>query len=103
MKPQFQRITHTGYYRMGRRILYQGPGDPYPCRRFRHRWRRYFRRPRTLQEQRRNAGEAHDRLYRARGRRMNLPSAYDDLMVSRLGGKSWKDYTRFRKQWMLNL
>lgn len=103
MKPQYQRVTHTGFYFVGRRIIYLEPGEPYPCRRFRHRWRRWFRAPRTMQERRRNAGEAHDREYRARGRRMVLPSAWDDLMAARAGGKSWKDHTRHRKQWMMNL
>lgn len=103
MKPQFQRVTHRGFYILGLRIIYQGPGDPYPYRRFRHRWRYMHRVPRTMQERRRNAGEHHDREYHARGRRMHLPTSYDDLMASRTGGKSWKDHTRFRKQWMMNL
>lgn len=103
MKPQFQRITHTGFYFVGWRVIYLEPGEPYRCRRFRHRWRHMHRSPRTMQERRRNVGEAHDREYRARGRRMVLPSSYDDLVASRTGGKSWKDHTRFRKQWMMNL
>lgn len=104
MKPQFQRITHTGYYFVGPWTIYHAePGDPYPCRRFRHRWRRYFRHPHTMQERRRNAGDAHDREFCVRGRRKHLPSAWDDLMASRRGGKSWKDFTRHRKQWMMNL
>ena len=34
-----------------------------------------------------------------RRRRLNIPTAYDDPRVSRDYGKSWKDYTKRRKQW----
>ena len=103
MKPQFRRTTHTGFYLVGRRILYLEPGDPYPCRRFHHRWGFLCRDPQTMQERRRNIADRDEGRYKARGRRMHLPSSWDDIVVSRRGGKSWKDYTRFRKQWMMNL
>lgn len=59
------------------------------------RHRTYFRHPRTTQEQRMN--EAHFEY--VRGRRRKLPTAWDDLNYSRRGGKSWKDYTRRKKQY----
>lgn len=103
MKPQFRYTTHTGFYLVGWRILYLEPGEPYRCRRFHHRWASIHRSPRTLQEARRNIGDRDEGRYKARGRRMRLPSAWDDYAVARSGGKSWKDHTRFRKQWMMNL
>lgn len=103
MKPQYQRVTHTGFYFIGLRVLYEEPGEPYPCRRFRHRWASIHRFPRTIQEARRNIGDRDEGRFKARGRRMRLPSSWDDYPVSRPGGKSWKDHTRHRKQWMANL
>jgi hypothetical protein len=34
-----------------------------------------------------------------RRRRLSIPTAYDDPHISRNYGKSWKDYTKQRKQW----
>ncbi|UTC28396.1 hypothetical protein GURKE_03760 [Brevundimonas phage vB_BpoS-Gurke] len=105
MKPQFQRITHHGFLWIGCWTYYYGgvQGDPLRCREFRHVWRQYFRHPRTMQERRRNAGDVHDRVVSVRGNRKHLPSSWDDIMASRRAGKSWKDFTRYRKQWMMNL
>ena len=34
-----------------------------------------------------------------RRRRLNIPTAYDDPLISRNYGRSWKDYTRRPHQW----
>lgn len=104
MKPQFEVQTHHRFFRVGWRIYRCNEGgDELPCRMYRHRWRRWYRLPATMQERRRNAGDLHDREYHARGRRQHLPTSYDDLCAQRIYGKSWKDYTRYKKQWMQNL
>lgn len=103
MKPQYRIDTHRDYVRIGYRVHRGVQGEPLRCREFHPRWRGIHRNPRTQQERRRNAGDAHDRAYHARGRRMIVPSAWDDLCATRQGGKSWKDCTRYRRQWMANL
>ena len=67
----------------------------------------YYRKIRTFPELRRNAADAvdyrdepHIDVKRGRGRNSNKLDAWNDFPVSRTGGRSWKDYTRHRKQWM---
>lgn len=58
----------------------------------------YFRNPRTRAEIRFLAGADRDGE-KVRRRRLTIPSAYDDVCISRNWGKSWKDYTKNRRQW----
>lgn len=66
--------------------------------RYDHRYRGWYRNPRTQQERRELKGFDREGLP-VRRRRLNLPTAYDDLRHARVGGRSWKDYTKFRHQW----
>lgn len=59
---------------------------------------RYHRSVRTQNELRQLICADADGLP-VRRKRLNLPTAYDDLNVCRRYGKSWKDYTKRRKQW----
>lgn len=68
----------------------------------------YYRRIRTIQELRRNCGDAvdfrdepHVEIKSGRGRTHTMLDAWNDFPVSRRGGRSWKDYTRHKKQWMV--
>ena len=58
----------------------------------------YHRHVRTMNELRQLRGADHDGEP-VRRRRLTLPTSYDDPMISRNFGKSWKDYTKRRKQW----
>lgn len=70
------------------------------------RWHHYYRRVRTFQELRRNYGdwdefrdEPHIKGIRRR-RSKGLLNSWNDFGVSRNWKKSWKDHTKFEKQWM---
>lgn len=71
----------------------------------------YFRSIQTFPERRDNDFfDTHDedrKMYRIKFRRARssgmIPNSWDDIHVSREGGKSWKDYSKCRKQWMVNL
>jgi hypothetical protein len=72
---------------------------------FVHQGPNYFRRIRTFQEARRNLAD--DLEYRGtnmRGirpcRRYQFLDPWNDWSVSRNYGKSWKDFTKYPKQWM---
>jgi hypothetical protein len=58
----------------------------------------YFRHPQTMNELRQLTGAEHDGEP-VRRRRLTLPTSYDDGHIARNYGKSWKDYTKQRKQW----
>lgn len=58
----------------------------------------YFRHPKTMNELRQLLGADHDGEP-VRRRRLLIPTSYDDPHISRNYGKSWKDYTKQRKQW----
>jgi len=63
-----------------------------------------YRYVRTFNELRQNVGAMCDGHYvRGSRRRKSLPTVWDDVRVSRVYKKSWKDYTKFRKQYMKNL
>lgn len=66
--------------------------------RYEHRYAPYFRHPRTQRERRELFGFEHDGLP-VRRRRLRVPTAYDDLPIARNYGRSWKDFTRQRRQW----
>lgn len=103
IKTQYEYVIREGIISLGNLRYYQAPGigELLVHPRFQKRWGGMFRRMRTQQERRRNAGDRTD--YGYQGRRKSIPSAWDDIPYSRLGGKSWKDYTRHRRQWMKNL
>jgi hypothetical protein len=69
-----------------------------PEGRYKLRWGGYHRYFRTYNEYRQNLLHAHEGLP-VRTRRLNLPVLYDDLNIVRNWGRSWKDYTKNRKQW----
>ena len=56
------------------------------------------RHPRTTAERREVAGLKVDGM-RVRGARCKLPQLHDDVWPSRFGKRSWKDFTRQRRQW----
>lgn len=72
--------------------------------RFRLQWNRRAR-MHTHQERREsfNDGDAFEitgkHVIRAARNHHNLPTKWDDGWISRDWGRSWKDYTRNRKQW----
>lgn len=70
--------------------------------RYKHCYRLWFggycRYPRTTNELRQLIGAEHDGEP-VRRRRLNIRTCYDDPPVARNYGKSWKDYTKRRKQW----
>lgn len=75
-------------------------GDFYYSRRYGG----YYRRIRTFQEIRQN--EAHLREHGQGcgirlGRNNATLNSWNDFMVSRQYKKTWKDFTRYRKQWMV--
>lgn len=68
----------------------------------------YYRQIRTIQEIRRNIGDytdfradPHIDVKRGRGRNSSMLDSWNDFPVSRRGKKSWKDFTRHKKQWMV--
>lgn len=62
----------------------------------------YFRSIHTKNEYKQNCW-AIDDGYHVRGRRRNLPNAWDDVRISRAWKRSWKDFTKCKKQYMVNL
>lgn len=65
---------------------------------YHHRYAQYHRAPKTFNEVRQLRGMDADGLP-IRRRRLNVPSAYDDVHLGRNYGKSWKDFTKQRRQW----
>jgi hypothetical protein len=66
---------------------------------YRHRYASWYcRHPRTTNELRQLRCDDADGLP-VRRKRLTIRTAYDDPPVSRNYGKSWKDYTKRRKQW----
>ncbi len=67
---------------------------------------KWYRHPKTLNEKKQTCGFQNDyRELRIRGERTwkMLPTSWDDINVTRTWGKSWKDYTKHKKQWMKKL
>ena len=68
------------------------------------RWSYCYRYVKTFNEIKQNE---HAKLdgYKVRGKRTKhiLPTVWDDVRVSKVYGKSWKDFTKHRKQYMKNL
>jgi hypothetical protein len=62
-------------------------------------WGHYHRRPQTQNERRQNFAAQADGMPVRRCRVKGLPHSWDDLHRARDWGKSWKDYTKHRKQW----
>lgn len=61
----------------------------------------YFRTPKTAQERRKNVGhiDEYGESF-VRGRRRNLPDAWDDIANSRMDTeRSWKHHSKRKKQW----
>ena len=58
----------------------------------------WWRGIRTFNERKRNAAAKADG-YKTRGKRRNLPTSWDDPRISRDWGRSWKDYTKHKKQY----
>ncbi len=86
MKPQYKRITKNGSIwserHVGRYELRFG----------------MFRSIRTQNERRQLAGLDADGLP-VRRRRLNVPSARDDIHAVKNYKRSWKDFTKKRHQW----
>lgn len=66
--------------------------------RYMHQHARYFRYPSTHAERRAVAAVVQDGVP-VRASRRKLPTAYDDMAIQRNYGRSWKDYTKKRRQW----
>lgn len=66
--------------------------------RYNHKYRFMWRRPRTMNELRQLRFDDHFGLPIRRGR-LRLPTLWDDVPLTRNFGKSWKDYTKKRRQW----
>jgi hypothetical protein len=69
--------------------------------RYTHNWDSWhYRYVKTWNERRQNYNAKQDG-HKVRGKRTfpNLPSVWDDIRISRIWGRSWKDYTKQRKQW----
>lgn len=65
---------------------------------------RHYRRINTTQEIRYNSGFDVDyRNEKIKGRQRQLPNSWDDIPESRRSKRGWKDNTKCRKQWMVNL
>ena len=66
--------------------------------RYVHKYGGYYRLVRTTNELRQLKGDDADGIP-VRRRRLTIPTAYDDPNVSRFWKRSWKDFTKNRKQW----
>lgn len=66
--------------------------------RYVHRHAGYHRSMRTMNELRQLHGDEVDG-HPVRRRRLNIPTAYDDLPITRSWKRSWKDFTKKRHQW----
>ena len=84
----YRRIKHYFRYRF----------DPVPYTGKMTRYRNYWRYMKTTQEKRWNLA---DPEY-IRGKRNNLPSAWDDYYRGDINNKSWKHNKKIRRQWMKN-
>ena len=60
---------------------------------------KYYRNIRTTQELRWISG--HEQY--TRGKRRNLPTAWEDILRKDVYDRSWKNNTRLRRQWMKGL
>jgi hypothetical protein len=77
--------------------------NEYNIGRYEHKycWDRYIR---TQNERRQNCWAQDDGIHvRGSRRYKHLPTVYEDIMLSRNWGKSWKDFTKCRKQYMVNI
>ncbi len=93
MKSQFRKEIRTWPKGRGNSFVFvhQGPN--------------YHRSIKTFPEIRRNCADENEyRGTNMRGirpcRRDHYLDSWNDFMVSRNYGKSWKDFTKYRKQWM---
>lgn len=92
MKKDYELGTDSGCFIFGYWVE-----NRYSLGRYEHRYS-FMRSPRTQRERRALFGFEHDGLP-VRRKRLNLPTTYDDIMLSRNYGRSWKDYTKKRRQW----
>ncbi len=60
--------------------------------------RNFLRYPKTAAERRQLCADVCDGI-KVRRRRLNIPTVRDDILISRQYGRSWKDYTKQRRQW----
>lgn len=92
MKKQYERSKFQYYYSLREQAYIRfGDEDHYQ-----HRFVTFCRYPRTTQERRWN--EAYKGF--TRGKRRNLPTTWDDIRPSFAYGKSWKRFTKKRKQYL---
>ena len=70
--------------------------DPVPYISNKKRYGRYLRRVKTTQELRNNEHCEYKKF--VRGKRKNLPTYYDDILIKYQ--RSWKKHSKQRKQWM---
>lgn len=94
MKQNYTRDTDEVYF--NRWLGYECANHVRWC--YSHKFVNYCRYPRTFSELRQN-NHADNEGLPVRRRRVKVPTCYDDLRVGRSYGKSWKDYTKRRKQW----
>lgn len=100
MKPQFKYIETDTYFNS-----WKNEWIEWEVKRYRHRWGGYYRAIKTFSERKQsNAHKAdgYSNLIRARRNSDSLPSTWDDICVSRCYGKSWKDFTKAKKQYLKN-
>lgn len=97
-KKRFERdLSDVWMSRWSRLIGLADKPNPFKFR-YTHRWAGYHRHVRTTNELRQLRCDEAEGLP-VRRRRLNIPTWYDDLHISRNYGKCWKDYTKRRKQW----
>lgn len=66
--------------------------------RFEHKYARHYRTFQTFNEIRQHEHALLDGAH-IRARRLNLPRIWDDCHIGRNYGRSWKDFTKNRRQW----
>lgn len=100
MKPLYNYKNEYTYFSYYKREVVTVVSDRYEMK------YNFCRNIRTFAERKVTHGHMNDKLpVKIRGKRRpyHIPNSWDDIGISRHSGKSWKDYTKAKKQYLKNL
>lgn len=100
IKKNYKKIVQEQYYSFYRQEWLDSWHVGY-LGKYKHKYA-YDRSIRTQNERKQNAW-AIDDGYKVRGKRRKLRSNWDDPSIARTYGRSWKDFTKYDKQYKKNL
>lgn len=96
IKKNYKKIVQEKWFNPWRKVFEDRYSDD-SIGKYSHKYA-YDRNVRTFNERKANV-HAEDDGIKVRGRRKLIPNSWDDPHLARSYGRSWKDYTKRKKQW----